>query len=216
MAKQKITGSVEALAKVVVADDLALNNQDRSAVSSLAFAQCIRVLRQNWRQGTVGCKGRADVSFSNKKPWKQKGTGRARAGSARSPLWRGGGIIFGPQARTRTLDVTKTTKQQVFRSLLWKYLDAKNVFSLQWNPVETGPKTAIAFDALKQAGLNGKKIVMFVSAHDFNTHASFSNLPNVQMLLFDQPNAYHLSDGHCWVFLNKDAEAFKGMVSSWI
>lgn len=216
MTKQKDTGYVETLIKVVVAQDLSLNEQDRSAVSSLAFAQCIRVLRQNWRQGTVGCKGRSDVSFSNKKPWKQKGTGRARAGSARSPLWRSGGAIFGPQPRTRTLDVTKTTKQQVFKSLLWKNLDVKNIFSLQWDPVETGPKTAMAFKALKQAGLNNKKIIMFVSAHDFNTHASFSNLPNVQMLLFDQPNAFHLANGQCWVFLNKDAQAFKGMVSSWI
>ena len=64
---------------------------------------------QNWRQGTVACKGRSDVAFSNKKPWKQKGTGRARAGSARSPLWRKGGVIFGPQPRTRTLTITQET-----------------------------------------------------------------------------------------------------------
>ena len=64
----------------------------------VAMAIYVRALLQNWRQGTVACKGRSDVSYSNKKPWKQKGTGRARAGSARSPLWRGGGVIFGPQA----------------------------------------------------------------------------------------------------------------------
>ena len=69
----------------------------------------IRSLLQNWRQGTVACKGRSDVGYSNKKPWKQKGTGRARAGSARSPLWRGGGVIFGPQPRTRVLKNEQTS-----------------------------------------------------------------------------------------------------------
>ena len=73
---------------------------------------------QNWRQGTVACKGRSDVAFSNKKPWKQKGTGRARAGSARSPLWRGGGVIFGPQPRTRMLKVAKQVKKKCFKCYL--------------------------------------------------------------------------------------------------
>ena len=70
---------------------------------SKEYAVWVRVLMQNWRQGTVGCKARSDVAYTNKKPWKQKGTGRARAGSARSPIWRGGGVTFGPQARVKTL-----------------------------------------------------------------------------------------------------------------
>ena len=64
-------------------------------VSEVSFSNWVRALMQNWRQGTVGCKDRSEVGFSNKKPWKQKGTGRARAGSARSPLWRKGGVVFG-------------------------------------------------------------------------------------------------------------------------
>ena len=76
------------------------------------MAVYVRSLLQNWRQGTVGCKGRSDVAYSNKKPWKQKGTGRARAGSARSPLWRGGGVIFGPQPRTRVLKAGKQVKKK--------------------------------------------------------------------------------------------------------
>lgn len=67
----------------------------------------MRVYLQNVRQGTVGSKGRSDIAYTNKKPWKQKGTGRARAGSARSPLWRGGGVVFGPQARIKMLKVPK-------------------------------------------------------------------------------------------------------------
>ncbi len=71
--------------------------------SMVDFSTWVRSLVQSWRQGTVACKGRSDVARSTKKPWKQKGTGRARAGSARSPIWRGGGVIFGPQKRTRIL-----------------------------------------------------------------------------------------------------------------
>src|SRR3990167_8761361 len=74
-------------------------------VANATFSTWVRVLLQNGRQGTVACKGRSDVAFSNKKPWKQKGTGRARAGSARSPVWRKGGVIFGPQARVRKLSI---------------------------------------------------------------------------------------------------------------
>lgn len=80
------------------------------------YALWVRVLMQNWRQGTVGCKGRSDVARSGKKPWKQKGTGRARAGTARSPLWRGGGVIFGPQMRTRTLKINKKIKVVLFNN----------------------------------------------------------------------------------------------------
>ncbi len=59
---------------------LVLTQEQRTEIRKQGFSQCVRALLQNWRQGTVGCKGRSDVAFSNKKPWKQKGTGRARAG----------------------------------------------------------------------------------------------------------------------------------------
>ena len=75
-------------AVTVSAQDIALESVEKRVHSDKAFANAIRALMQNWRQGTVGCKDRSEVAFSNKKPWKQKGTGRARAGSARSPLWR--------------------------------------------------------------------------------------------------------------------------------
>src|ERR1700731_1034429 len=86
-------------AVVITPQDLSLKTENRRKDNSKGFAVAIRVLLQNWRQGTVGCKDRSEVWRTGKKPWKQKGTGRARAGTPRSPLWRGGGIIFGPQAR---------------------------------------------------------------------------------------------------------------------
>lgn len=203
--------------KIIDLNDLQLVNfqRDESGVTVAGYSQCIRVLMQNWRQGTVGCKDRSEVAFSNRKPWKQKGTGRARAGSLRSPLWRKGGVIFGPQPRVRTLDVSKKLKNKVFVSLFANFLDNKKIVSLNLE-INDKPKTSIAFNALKEANLHNKKIVLFVSKDDYLTHASFANISKVRMLLYDQPNAYDLSHGDVWVFLNKDINVFKDMVNLWI
>ena len=199
---------------VLTPADLELAARTETTTNTKALAQYIRALMQNWRQGTVGCKDRSEVAFSNKKPWKQKGTGRARAGSPRSPLWRKGGVTFGPQERVRTLKVTKNHKREVFTDLLWSKLEAQNVISLNWS-VDERPKTALAYSALKQIGLADKKVVLFVSTYDFITQASFANIPNVSMIFFDQPNAFTLAHGDNWVFLAKDSDLFKEMVGLW-
>lgn len=200
---------------VVVAQDLqlALENRDFSPVN---YAICLRTLLQNWRQGTVGCKGRADVAFSNKKPWKQKGTGRARAGSARSPLWRKGGVTFGPQPRTRELRVTQVMRQQAMMSLLCNKLEKNNIISLDFLFNIDKPSTKQAYNALAQAQLHNKKVVFFVNPQDAQAHDSFANIPTVKILFFDQPNVYDLSDGNYWIFLKKDINSFKEMVNKWI
>lgn len=185
-------------------------------VSQRSFAQCVRALMQNWRQGTVACKGRSDVAYADRKPWKQKGTGRARAGSARSPLWRGGGITFGPQPRTRVLSVPKTLKRNVLAHLAHQFLSGEKVVSLNWDLKDARPKTAQAFEVLKDAGLHNERLVVFIPAHDALTAASFANLPKVRVLYFDQPNVVDLSHADRWVVLNKDVEQFKTMVSQWI
>lgn len=196
--------------------DLGLAVADKRVVSSESFSNSIRALMQNWRQGTLGCKDRGEVAFANRKPWKQKGTGRARAGSARSPLWRKGGVIFGPQLRVRTLKVSKNMRANVFQTLLWKGLEKQTILALNWNVENDKPKTALASQALRDAGLADKKVVLLVAAHDSLVHASFSNIANVRMILFDQPNAYILADADCWVYLQKDSESFKEMVNLWI
>lgn len=202
--------------KIVDLSDLNIDKFDKTKfkVSPASYAQCIKVLMQNWRQGTVSCKDRSEVAFSNRKPWKQKGTGRARAGSLRSPLWRKGGVTFGPQMRTRTLEVPKKMKNKVFAYIFSDFLDNKRIFSLNWS-ISDKPKTSIAFNALKEANLHNKKIVLFVSKEDYLIHASFANIANVKVIFYDQPNAYDLSYGD-WVFLDKDIDAFREMVNLWI
>lgn len=219
MEKQtKSLGKVEGLKGAVTAvtlDDLSFPARDKK-VSAEGFSTWVRALLQNWRQGTVACQGRSDVAFSNKKPFKQKGTGRARAGSARSPLWRGGGVIFGPQARTRTLKVSQKLKKDVLAAMLQDYCDSGRLVQLDWAIQGGIPKTSTAFNALKAANLHETRVTLFVPFDDVVTYASFCNIPNVRMVFLDQANAYDLACGRYWVVLGKDMEQFKSMVSTWI
>lgn len=216
MARKKTVQSEQPTGHTVFSfNDLGLAEAVRKDISPKAFAVVTRSLLQNWRQGTVACKGRSDVSYSNKKPWKQKGTGRARAGSARSPIWRGGGVTFGPQARTRTLKVPRKMMKNVLANLFFDFIDNQRVVSCDWIAPDA-PKTSVAWTMLKNAALAEKNITLFLSVNDTIARASFINIPNVQILFFDQPNAYDLANNEYWVFLKKDVDAFKEMVSQWI
>ena len=87
-------------------------------VNDVLIYELIKAANANLRQGTHCAKERAAVSGGGAKPWRQKGTGRARSGSSRSPIWRGGGTIFGPRPRSYRIDLPKKTKQAAYRSLL--------------------------------------------------------------------------------------------------
>lgn len=181
-----------------------------------AFACAIRVLRQNWRQGTVGCKTRKDLAFSNRKPWKQKGTGRARAGSLRSPLWRKGAVLFGPQPRTRVLSMSDKQKNVVFNNILFSAFDKKAIHCLDFSfDAAIKPSAKAAGQVLKNTGLLDKKLVVFLPFGDTASFMSFRNFPNVSILSFDQPNAFDLTNCEAWVFLKKDTDLFKEMIEKW-
>jgi large subunit ribosomal protein L4 len=194
-------------------NDLAVRNKD---VANVTFSTWVRVLLQNGRQGTVACKGRSDVAFSNKKPWKQKGTGRARAGTKRSPLWRGGGVIFGPMPRVRTLTISKNAKKLVLREMLLGLLNANRVLGLMFNVINDKPNTKLALAALKTINLQAKQVTLLVNHDDILTQRSFANLPNVNLVLFDQVNAIDLSASGTLVYLEKDLDNFKSMVAAWL
>lgn len=193
---------------------VALEGLVRRDDSPRTFACSVRVLGQNWRQGTVGCKARGEVNLSTKKPWKQKGTGRARVGSARSPLWRGGGVTFGPQPRVRQLSINKKQKSLVLNNLLFSMLDANAISCLDFT-VEQKPSTKSVQQLLNKAGFAGMKVAVFLPYNDELNAASFRNIPGVNVLVFDEPNAYHLGNADCWVFLKKDTDQFQEMVKRW-
>ena len=188
----------------------------KKSIAPAAFSVWIRVLLQNWRQGTVGCKDRSEVDRTNKKPWKQKGTGRARAGTARSPLWRGGGVTFGPQQRSHSLKINKKVKKSVLATLLSDFVSSGKIMCLDWQSPEMAPSTARAFQALKAHDLVKKSLVLFLSHGDMLSYASFSNISGVKIVFFDHANAFDCSSAHLWVFLKKDTEQFKQMVTQWL
>ncbi len=216
MTNKKIMESNLANAAILNAQDLGIASVEKDHYGSPKnFSVAIRVLLQNWRQGTVACKNRSQVSGSNKKPWKQKGTGRARAGAVTSPIWRGGGVVFGPQPRVRSLRVSKKLWKVVALELLHKVLNNQRLLAINWALEADRPNTKQAYAALKNAGIVGNQINVFLSPQDGKTVASFVNIPNVRVVYMDAPNAYDLSDAQYWVVFNNNMDAFKQMVTQW-
>lgn len=194
------------------ADDLGI----KKCKGSLdGFSAWVRALQFNWRQGTVACKDRSEVSFSRKKPWKQKGTGRARVGSARSPLWRKGGIIFGPQKRVRTLSMPRRMKLVVKNNALNALLDSKRIYVVDWVLNSDKPKTAAAAKVLKDLKIVGKKVALLLPFQDLLSRASWSNIEKVSVVSFDEINAINLIDNDFLIVFKKDLNLFKEMVSTW-
>lgn len=211
---KKTKETLHQTARIILPEDIAFTAIED--VKPREFAVWIRALLQNWRQGTLGVKDRSEVSFSNKKPWKQKGTGRARAGSPRSPIWRKGGVSFGPQPRVRTLKVNKNLKKRVLNKLFGDLLTNKKVLSLVVNGELNKPSTSKAFHSLKNLGIEQNKVIVFVRPDDFITQASFVNIPTVAVLAFDQVNAFDVANVDNVIFLDRDLDLFKEMVSKWI
>lgn len=194
--------------------DFSLDKKSKK-VAPQAFAQVVRALLQNWRQGTVACLTRSQVTGSTRKPWRQKGTGRARVGDVKSPLWRGGGIIFGPQKRVRTLKTSRKLRRVVACDLLQHVIENNRLLFADWNLVDQNPSTKQAASLLKTLSLNGIQTNVFVAPEDLHIAASFMNIPTVRVVLLDAPNVYMLADAQYWVVLKKDSDAFKSMVAQW-
>jgi len=192
--------------------DIAVTLPESPAFTAHAIA--IRSLLQNWRQGTVSSKSRGEVALSGRKPWKQKGTGRARAGDARSGIWRKGGTIFGPQARVRHLSLSKKQRKLALLSIFAEFLTQNKIVSIDTEAFEH-PSTKFAIEILRALELNSKKLVLFLSQDDTTMYLSYRNIPNVHVVFFDQPNAFDLTDADYWCFFSKDTNLFKGMAEQW-
>ena len=142
------------------------------------------------RSGTHSTKTRAEVRGGGAKPWKQKGTGRARAGSSRIPHWRGGGIALGPKPRDYSQRTPKKMKRLALRSALSDRAQSNSVYVVDAWDFET-PSTKEAKTALEAIGTEGKVLVI-TDAQDANTEKSFRNLSNVNVLSSDQLNVFDI------------------------
>jgi len=142
------------------------------------------------RSGTHSTKTRAEVRGGGAKPWKQKGTGRARAGSSRIPHWRGGGIALGPKPRDYSQRTPKKMKTLALRSALSDRAQSNSVYVVDAWEFET-PSTKAAKTALEAIGAEGKVLIV-TNAEDANTEKSFRNLSNVNVLSSDQLNVFDI------------------------
>jgi large subunit ribosomal protein L4 len=140
----------------------------------------VRMQLANRRQGTADTKGRSDVSGGGKKPWKQKGTGRARAGSTRSPLWRHGGTVFGPHPRSYAYEVPKAVRRQALLAALTSKAQGGAIRILESLSLER-PSTKSMAGLLKGVGVSGKALVV-LPARDEILEKSARNLPGVRLL----------------------------------
>jgi large subunit ribosomal protein L4 len=140
------------------------------------------------RAGTQSTKTRAEVSGGGAKPWKQKGTGRARAGSTRAPHWRGGGVALGPKPRDYSQRTPKKMIRLALRSALSdRFAEGKVLVVDSWN--FDAPRTKDAIAALDALGIEGRALLV-LPGDDVVTWKSFRNLPSVHLLEAGQLNAY--------------------------
>jgi large subunit ribosomal protein L4 len=145
----------------------------------------------NQRQGTSDTKTRSEVSGGNQKPWRQKGTGRARQGSTRAPHWRHGGIAHGPHPRSYRLGIPKKMRQLAKKSAL--NARAREgalviVDALEYQKPKTKDLTAL----LKKLDASGKKVLVLTASDSHNVYLSGRNIPDVRVMRFADASAYEI------------------------
>ncbi len=173
--------------EIEIADELII----KTGKGSQAVHDAVVAYRANQRLGTHKTKMIGDVAGSGKKPWKQKGTGRARAGSFASPIWRGGGIAHGPQPRDYSIKINKKTRDLALRKVLSERLIAGDIVVVDELKL-TSPKTKDFVGLLSKVGaVNGVTLVV-TDVVEKNLKLAARNLPSVQVEVADSVNTYEL------------------------
>jgi large subunit ribosomal protein L4 len=182
-----ITISGQAKGEVEFADELLI----KDGKGTQAVHDTVTAYMANQRLGTASTKQISEVHGSGKKPWKQKGTGRARAGSFASPLWRGGGVVFGPKPRDYTINVPKKVKSLAFRKALSERLLAGDVVVVDELKLASHKTKDFAVFLAK---LSVKAVPMLVVTDqvDRNLKLASRNVPNIQVEPADSVNVYEL------------------------
>lgn len=146
----------------------------------------------NVRQGTASTKTRAEVRGGGRKPWRQKGTGRARAGSNRSPLWRGGGVIFGPKPRDYTIKMNRKERRLALRTAIQSRINDLVVVQ-DFADQLPRPKTKEVAKALVGWGIEPRaKVLLIVAERDENVYLSARNIDNLRMISASNLNVFDL------------------------
>ena len=170
--------------------ELTLNILDKSG-NYLLHKDLLRHLSSK-RQGTVSTKTRSEVRGGGRKPWQQKGTGRARAGSNRSPLWKGGGVIFGPKPKKVALKLNKKERRLALQTLL--YNKKNNVIIIEdLENTLTESKTKSFLRMCESCDINAnQKVLLVVSKKTIPLKLATQNLKNVELILASNLNTFSI------------------------
>ena len=170
------------------------------------IADVINSQRAAMRQGTADTKTRTEVSGGGKKPYRQKGTGRARQGSTRSPQWRGGGVVFGPTPRKYNLKVNKKVVKAATRMILSDRLASGNFIAVDKLELADN-KTKSFVNVLNALNANvNKKIIVATLEEDFNLVLAARNIPNVYLQTKSHLSVYDLLNADMFI-MTEDAIA---------
>ncbi|MEQ8754609.1 MAG: 50S ribosomal protein L4 [Coleofasciculus sp. G1-WW12-02] len=146
--------------------------------------------KANARQGTASTKTRAEVRGGGRKPWRQKGTGRARAGSNRSPLWRGGGVIFGPKPRDYSLKMNRKERRLALRTALQSRSEDLIVVE-DFADQLTRPKTKDLLEAIARWGIDpNQKVLLILPQPEQQVYLSARNVPSLKLIYANSLNIY--------------------------
>ncbi|MEW5921236.1 MAG: 50S ribosomal protein L4 [Bacillota bacterium] len=176
---------------------------DREVKMSLIH-DVVRMLLNNRRRGTASTKTRSEVSGGGRKPWRQKGTGRARHGSIRSPIWKGGGIVFGPKPRDYRFVLPKKVRRAALCSALSAKLQDNQLTVLDQLKLDQ-PKTKEIARLLQNLNVEGKALLV-TAGPDLNVYRSGRNIPGLKTIVARQLNVLDIIN-HDRLILTKDAVA---------
>ena len=173
-----------------------------------AVYNVVNAERASMRQGTHQTKGRSDVSGGGKKPWRQKGTGRARQGTTRAPQWRGGGIVFGPHPRSYAIKVNKKVVKCALKSLLSDRLANKNIVVL--DKIELADhKTKGLVEVLNNLNVSEKKAVFVTLNEDANLFLAGRNIPNLYVQTKAHLSVYDLTNANTYIMTEEVIKSYE-------
>jgi large subunit ribosomal protein L4 len=161
---------------------------------SQAMHEAVVAMRAARRSGSANTKTKAEVDLSGAKPWRQKGTGRARAGYKSSPIWRGGGVVFGPKPRDYSKKVSKATRRLAFQKALSERIKAGDVLTID-KFVVPEIKTKSFMSILKKA-TDAQKVLLISDSFDENTSRSARNVKSVRLATASDVNTEQLLAFH--------------------
>ncbi|WZL87965.1 50S ribosomal protein L4 [Salinimicrobium sp. 3283s] len=166
----------------------------------------------NQRQGTHKAKERAEIAGSTRKIKKQKGTGTARAGSIKSPIFKGGGRVFGPRPRSYSFKLNKTLKRLARKSALSMKANDNSIMVVEDFSFDT-PKTKNFIDVLKALGLEGKKSLIVLGDSNKNVYLSSRNLKTYEVVSSSELSTYKILNANNLVFLEGSLEGIESNLS---